>query len=1106
MDKPKRPRAPAVAPAPRVILHLGLRLQKCSHTLPANPDLCCATDRILQGQPPCIKGYVCDRCLWSENNPAYEKYRCSSAKADFSKATKKLPVAVVLEYAKEIKKHYGWDIDVSLREPDECEFQASMTITKYDTPVPRLTEAQVTVIQALGIHDVPWPELKQRITDGLIAVQAPLLSLDCFLEDSQDESVPATPVTSSPGRRKRPKPEGWIRMKIPDKYANISVVAATYHYLPLGPGGGQRVKVFLANGEELKMTKNMFFTLSERDLGSAPDEEAVTSASTAEPAKKRAITYVQQHDVAALAGNRATTSAPTTINVVPRIAAPTAATVQSPSRQRESTVTVRSRHNTRQRHQPPTSTVTQAALHGMQTPDRRYTMHKYFREQCDTTELAHPDPTVTSSPDTPMRQLVAERSQQVARQPVQATYWGQQQYAPQQPWGQATPWPPAPADNDFKHPAHYATYFAQQQQAQPLAARHAALRQEAQQQERERELLRRGDRSIMRRKLVERQSIKKEREDSFTYRVGSQGYAEQQDRKLSAALSQITEAEDADDVIYSRAFAYFKYQNELPLVWQGLGHTTPIPVVDDDRTAKLRPVSSALVQYYGLPIKATMSQRLLATFNELYQSDNYAAVGTAAKTDVNHVSATPYAAPHGDTVLTSVNPLTNRTGPDWLPQPTDKSTAPFSWPGVRMMGMIGVKGFRVANFLSTVAEAVECRLPTENLSDPTRRLLKMLMEIINDNGMVWTEMYSMTLVQQRDFLLLLSGKKDFTEDELRDLRYYAPNYSDSVFPRTMMGGGVDPLEPRPVPSPPDVALMRDADVDVSGSNDAFENIDANAADASSILFGVSSLAATSTPRVVATTATAVRPTATATTSTPAATPEPMDIGQVAAQVAGIPGAGALPTSSSIDDIISRVATPVTSSAATPAVSAPALSSPAPVSNANTPATPSNTMFKLATSGSEVTTPATTSNASVATTAAIVSSSLAATPVTRTLATAAVLPVRQPATSQAKPSPATSTVVRLPDEVDIIHVVSEQDVAASDITASEEEEQEQSDTEVPADNDAPPVFHVNDGLSDEDEEFDADVDADADTEEVIETRARYSGKAGSMYQAMCSSDK
>ena len=86
------------------------------------------------------------------------------------------------------------------------------------------------------------------------------------------------------------------------------------------------------------------------------------------------------------------------------------------------------------------------------------------------------------------------------------------------------------------------------------------------------------------------------------------------------------------------------------------------------------------------------------------------------------------------------------------------------------------------------------------------------------------------------------------------------------------------------------------------------------------------------------------------------------------------------------------------------------------------------------------------------------------------------------------------------------MVSEQDVAASDITASEEEEQEQSDTEVPADNDAPPVFHVNDGLSDEDEEFDADVDADADTEEVIETRARYSGKAGSMYQAMCSSDK
>ena len=183
-------------------------------------------------------------------------------------------------------------------------------------------------------------------------------------------------------------------MKIPDKY---NVDAATYHYLPLGPGGSQRVKVFLADCNELKMTKNMFFTLSERDLGSAPDEEAVTLASVAEPAKKRAITYIQQHDVAALTGIRAPPSAPLTINVVPRTLASAAVSVLSPSKLRDNTVTVRSWHTTRQRQQPPTNTATQAALHGMETPDHRYTMHKFFQEQCEAAELTYPDPTKTSS-------------------------------------------------------------------------------------------------------------------------------------------------------------------------------------------------------------------------------------------------------------------------------------------------------------------------------------------------------------------------------------------------------------------------------------------------------------------------------------------------------------------------------------------------------------------------------------------------------------------------------------------------------------------------------------------------------------------------------------
>ena len=76
-----------------------------------------------------------------------------------------------------------------------------MTIQTFDDAVPRLTESKVTVIQALGIHYVHWPELKQRVQQGNVALPAPLLTLDCFIMESQDESEPATPDVGSPNRR-----------------------------------------------------------------------------------------------------------------------------------------------------------------------------------------------------------------------------------------------------------------------------------------------------------------------------------------------------------------------------------------------------------------------------------------------------------------------------------------------------------------------------------------------------------------------------------------------------------------------------------------------------------------------------------------------------------------------------------------------------------------------------------------------------------------------------------------------------------------------------------------------------------------------------------------
>ena len=98
----------------------------------------------------------------------------------------------------------------------------------------------------------------------------------------------------------------------------------------------------------------------------------------------------------------------------------------------------------------------------------------------------------------------------------------------------------------------------------------------------------------------------------------------------------------------------------------------------------------------------------------------------------------------------------------------------------------------------------------------------------------------------------------------------------------------------------------------------------------------------------------------------------------------------------------------------------------------------------------------------------------------------------------------ATAVRLPDA--IVNVppfpAAIVDVASSDVTASdEEEEQAQSDTEAADTQQSSPVFRLPDGLSDEEEEQE-DV---ADTEEVVVTSARLTGKAGSMYQAMKSPD-
>ena len=1085
MDKPaKKVRAPATAPKPVVIYHLGLRLRKCKCKLTANPDLCCAKHRILQGQPPCINGYVCDRCLGSENVAGYERYRVSSAKADFSKALKSLPAEVVDAYVDEIKARYGWTLENYSRDntaPDDEAFEVPLQVTTWRTPVPQLTVEQVTVIQTVNIHDMPWQELKLRIKTGALLVPAPLLALPVLALEEPVADVFATPDSAT--KRKRPKPEGWKRVKIPPKYADVDVSEALHNNLPDGPGNSRRVEVFLPNGEAVKMTRDMFMTLRERDLERKKQRDN-TPTRAAESVRKRTIEQ-SQHSDAALTSIRATT-APSTIVVAPTgVAGSPVFNVTSPSKDPARTTTVRVQHNTRARHQT-TSAMSATALQQLGTPDHHFQMNRFMRDQCRSEELTHPDPTVTHSPDTPTRQYVEAQNFRMQQVPMQGMYWGNQYGVPPN-WSQERQWSQPSASNVFKHPAQVAggMYY---QQPDPAALRRAKHRREMQEQERTQQLFRQGDRSVMKRKLVERQELKHERRDSFAYPFGTQGYAEEQQRKMSAAISQVTEAEDADDVIYTRTFSHYKFNSALPTVWRALDYATPMMVIDDDRSAGLRPVASAVTQYYGLPIKANMSQRLQLTFTELYQRDDVDEIGTAQFTDINHVSATPYAAPHGDTTLTSVNPLVNKSGPDWLVQPTDNATAAFTWKGTRVMGMTGLKGFRIANHLTTVAEAFDNSLQGEHLSDNTKTIVQVLLEMICDNAKVSADMYAQTVVQQRDFLLMLSGKK-FTKDELRDLRYYAPNQSDSVFPRALFGGPGDLFAAQPVPAPPDLSLMRERDVDIDDDVAAFENIDVDAEEASIALEAASPPAALATSTPVAATATAVRPTATITPSTPIATPvsgpEPMDIGQVAAQVAGIPGAGPLQVSASnVDNIIQAVAHAATATPATPAPGTiPAIWKSVAVSSA-APACSTSSTPAASVSGDNVVT--TASN--------VQGSQAAATPVVATTS--------QKIDSQSATSAATA--VRLPDA--IVNVppfpAAIVDVASSDVTASdEEEEQAQSDTEAADTQQSSPVFRLPDGLSDEEEEQE-DV---ADTEEVVVTSARLTGKAGSMYQAMKSPD-
>ena len=839
-----KPKVASQQSAP-VIYHNGLALVECQCS-GHDPHGCCLKHRVYQGLPACVYNVRCSLCFNIQRLDGQTASYHTSIKSSYTRVLQGLPPQALKVYTDEMKR-YG--ITVTCNKPKSGEgFQEQIDIQTRQQLLPTLTVQQAEHMQRCGVHDLSWNDLIRLhplpgpSTSGSSAGASSGGSASAH-EVATPSSVAQPPAVAARGpvmwvMPANEPPPHFTRVKVPTGWQNVHVLDQ-----PIRGGDVPGTVVSMCtDGQQRQMTFDMYYTMQERDrvekAKAAQREQPIvitpTPGAAGQPPPKRAKKIKNKPVVS---GVRTTTAARVhdiTVGQLQQAFNATSSAAQTSTTQslptEVATVATVTPVNT-----PVKDVVADRPAATVRTPDANFSMRRFMQEApLSAGQLSRPDQPV-ASPDTPLQQHIAQVSQDVVRrqqhqQQLQqmAAYGGMFSGSmPIMGAGPTTAFPtggfyPGLMDRDgFRMPM-----LPQPTRPVDVVQQANERRQTNQIKEKQRAFLA-GDASAM--------SIKPPRPATapkkFEYPAGSKGYRQQLRRASSSALSVATEHDDRDEAIYTRDKASYKFQSAMKYFWQELGQPRDIPYIDDDKSTGRRDVERPAKLYYGFPIKDSLETRIYLTFAELWhRADSVHELGTVDRTDYNRVNAAPYAATVGDTLLTSLNPPVNINGPDWYTPPADNDRAPITFISTRRMAYAALKGLRVANSLCTGMEALSRAMSRLYLGDAITEMADAVAEMADDSSSCWAEIYQMTVVLQRDFVLQFAEKDDFTDAELRNYRYYAPLHSDCVFNRQLFQTrNGDPRQLQQRPPRPDPKLMEIADSDSEVEDDVVDNIDDDAA-------------------------------------------------------------------------------------------------------------------------------------------------------------------------------------------------------------------------------------------------------------------------------------
>ena len=827
-----------------VIYHVGLKLVGCQ--CGNDPHGCCLKHRVYQGLPACVYNVRCSLCYNIQRQDGQTGSYHNSIKSSYTRVLQNLPPQALKAYTDEMKR-YG--ITVTCNKPNSGGgYQEHVDITTRQQLIPTLTVQQAEHMQRSGVHDMNWNDLIRQYplpgpsTSGSSAGASSGGSASAY-EVVSPSRVMQQPAVAAQGQVRWVIPDDlppphFTRVMIPTGWKDVHVLNQ-----PIRDGDvAGTVVVVCTDGKQRQMTFDMYYSMQDRDRvdrdRAAQREQPIVIAPTtvpsAPPPPKRAKKIKSKLVVS---GVRTTTAArvhDVTVGQLQRALLATsnvAATSTTQSLPMEvAPVATGTPVNT-----PVKDVVADRPAATLRTPDADYTMRRFLQETpLSAGRMSRPDQPMTS-PDTPLQQHIAQVSQDVVRRQQR-----QQQFQQMSAFGGmfsgSMPIMGVGPATAYATGGFYPGMMDQQgfrmpmlpQPTRPIdVVQHASERRQTNQIKEKQRAFLAGEESAM--------SIKPPRPATapkkFEYPVGSKGHKQQLRRTSSSALSVATEHDDGDEAIYTRDKASFKFQNAMKYFYQEMGQPRDIPYIDDDKSTGRRDVERPARLYYGFPIKDSLQTRIYLTFAELWhREDSVHELGTVDRTDYNRVNAAPYAATVGDTLLTSLNPPLNVNGPDWYTPPADNDRASITFISARRMAYATLKGLRVANTLCTAMEALDRAMSRLYLGDAVTEMADAVAEMANDNSMCWAEIYQMTVVLQRDFILQFADKDDFTDAELRNYRYYAPLHSDCVFNRQLFQTrNGDPRQLQQRPPRPDPKLMEVADTDSEVEDDVVANIDDEAA-------------------------------------------------------------------------------------------------------------------------------------------------------------------------------------------------------------------------------------------------------------------------------------